>query len=55
MANGNRILPQAKIEEERLRFGGQFVLTLPPPPLRLQPLERGHYTAVSADRGNPNR
>ncbi len=54
-ANGNRILPQATTAKERVRFGGQFVLTLHPPPLRLQPLEFRHCTAVSADRGEPNR
>src|SRR5687767_12507543 len=51
MANGQRILSQATVERDRLRLAGQFVLTLPPPPLRLQPLEFGHCTAVSADRG----
>ena len=54
MANGNRILPQATIERPT-EGQGQFVLTLPPPPLRLQPLEFGHCTAVSADRDRADR
>ena len=54
MANGNRILPQARIAGAT-EAQGQFVLTLPPPPIRLQALEFGHCTAVSADRGTPDR
>jgi len=55
MANGQRILSQATDERDRLGLEGQFVLTLPPPPLRLQPLEFGHSTPVPADRGRSNR
>ena len=54
MANGNRILPHARIERAT-EAQGQFILTLPPPPLRLQPLEFGHCTAVSADHGRADR